>query len=386
MELSYPQLLANIYSENANAKDQLVHHDEPEEDISEYEQDSHDELENQEEFTRPAIRHTEGNVIVPKNTVHDTKLSIRAEKDISTLVFCVDSRFRDFAYPYVKNQDPFKQPGDTETISNVLSSASYFAFQPHRAIKNAVSVKIKTIEIPNTFYTFSAAYGNTTFTIQLRDSTGPTDFTASFTIPDGNYFTVDELAAQLQTTIRASLVATVQFSDFTVVYNANTNRITIASGNPNILFYPDFTASFTARPFTGGIAYNLGFLIKNTYTAYQQTYVAENAPDVLGFPYIYLQLNDWNVVEHQSTHHQYFSAFAKILLNVPKNTIAFDTNISNTVTKEYFFTQPTTISKLIVRLVDPFGNQLDLRGSNFSFSIEIKEILNMAMYEKLREL
>jgi len=68
---------------------------------------------------------------------------------------------------------------------------------------------------------------------------------------------------------------------------------------------------------------------------------------------------------------------------VPKGSVLYD-NGANTITKEYWFQQPTDITIIPVRISDPYDQTIDLSGMDFSFSLEIKEIRNAALHELIR--
>lgn len=376
MELNYQQILAKQYDEN-NAKNQFVYEQEyEEEDVDEHNAGREDDKEvvDEEEFNRFQPRHQLANITAPQKAFEDkTKLSYNHEKDVKTYVFNIDSRFRDYSLTsnrvnsafYTGNINP-----NADIDSFAPSISSHFMFRLGRMVKNAVSVKLTTIELPNVFYTFSAAYQNI---VLLLTVTG-TGITYIITIPEGNYSTPQLFASAIQSSI------TLQVPNFTVSYDVIKNKITIANTTP-VIFALNFTTTITT-PFNNGLGYNMGFNLL-TYSG-QTSYTAERVPDIIGTPYVYLALNDWNVVEHQSFSQQHFIAFAKILLTGDKPTIQFDTATSNTVTKKYNFLQPTNIELIEIKLIDPYGNILDMQGANFSMSIEIEEVLNMALYEKYR--
>ena len=73
----------------------------------------------------------------------------------------------------------------------------------------------------------------------------------------------------------------------------------------------------------------------------------------------------------------------KIIMTSAKYSILFD-NGANTLTKEYAFSQPTNLSAFPVRLSDPYDQTIDLNGMEFSFTMEIKEILDSSLYESIR--
>jgi hypothetical protein len=61
-------------------------------------------------------------------------------------------------------------------------------------------------------------------------------------------------------------------------------------------------------------------------------------------------------------------------------------NGSNTITKEYWFQQPTDITGFPVKLTDLYEYPVNLQGMNWSFTLEIKEALNPTVYEHIRSM
>lgn len=361
-QLSYHQLLAEAYEENA--RNLLVHPNEYEEDDQVEDHEQHDyekhELDNPEEFNQfHGDRGTEKILSKPSQPFDDkSKISIRYDKDIKSHVLNIDSRFRSYTNSTVSN--PYAE-----------SRSSNFVFRPQRTYKNIVSIRLSSLEFPNVFYAFTAARENITIGIRIAPAVSYTNVT----ITPGNYSTPSALASEVQTKLQAAYPA----ETFTVSYVAITNKITIANGNA---FDMDFTPSTVTTPFDNGLGHYLGY--RNlTYTG-ATSYIAESFPDIYGDTYVYLSINDYNVIEHQDFNHTSFGAFAKIQLNVAKNAMVFDQ--LNTMTKEYFFQQPSNVGVFNLRLIDTYGRELDLQGMNFSVTLELKEALNISLYEKLREI
>lgn len=359
-QLSYHQILADVYEENS--KNLLLQHQDYEgEDVDENEEQDYDnnELPNPEEFRKFAgNRGTEDHINKSGNAFDDkSKISVRYEKDVKTHVVNVDSRFRSYTSSSTTNQ--YEE-----------SKSSHFVFRPHRAYKNIISIKLSSLEFPNVMYTFSAARENITIGI----SQPPGNPYVNFTISPGNYSDSATLATAVEDAIQ------VTYPTISVNYNSVTNKITITDTNP---FDIDFTPSTNTLPFDNGLGHYLGF--RNLkYETGATSYTAESCPDIYGDTYVYLVVNDYSVIEHQDFNHTSFTALAKIQLNVAKNVMIFDQ--LNTTTKEYFFQQPTNVTQLRIRLLDTYGRELDLLGMNFSVTLELKEVVNHSLYEKMREL
>jgi hypothetical protein len=191
----------------------------------------------------------------------------------------------------------------------------------------------------------------------------------------------------------ATATATATVTDYLVDYNSITNKFIIYSPNSK-QFQLDFTPPTIREPYNNGLGYNLGFerlTYPDPYLApvviIPTSYTAESFPDLYGDSYVYLAINDYAVIEHQDFRQTFFPAFAKIMLPFDsKNQVVQDIDLLNVVQREYNFLQPINLQKLTVKLLDAYGNIIDLKGANWSFTLEIQEILNPSLYEKLRNL
>jgi hypothetical protein len=111
---------------------------------------------------------------------------------------------------------------------------------------------------------------------------------------------------------------------------------------------------------------------------------SESIVDTIDNNYIFLSLDpDWKVVTNQTLDKNLHFSFSKIIVNVDKGEMLYD-NGSNTLTKEYFFRQPTDIQTFLVKITDPYDQIINLNGMDFSFSLEFKEIINQELYETMR--
>ena len=89
--------------------------------------------------------------------------------------------------------------------------------------------------------------------------------------------------------------------------------------------------------------------------------------DITGDDYLFLKVNDWGYFDFFSQ-----KMFAKIIL-----TSGLDSpKIEDYVNKEFRFRQPININKLDIELVDYLGNTVQLGGFNWSFTLELKQIVN----------
>lgn len=377
MQKTYLDLLAEqdteARSDYVNPKDLLVEHNVFDQEV---EGDDHheDELDDQEEFQKFGGSHQEASYIGPQKlskTTHTT--AVDYDKAVQVHVISVDSRFR----------------------TNRSDANFDFLYKLVNQIKNVVSVRVSSIEIPNTWYTFSQYCGNTSFIVTvLSNAVGsPTELPFTVTIPEGNYSLDTNLNNCLQTVLMNALNVAVPEHNFTVTLSTITGLLTISSPYE---FSLDFSQGiFAGRSDNWGLGYNLGFRDSDflpppannptqRMTPDTTSITASMLPDVLGPNYIFLSLNpDWRTVEHSHPDHSNAAAFAKIIVDVNKNDTIYD-NGSNLITKTYTLKQPTNVNSLKVTLFDEYGQLVILKGGNVSITLEITEVQDSALYESLR--
>lgn len=362
--ITYQQLLAEVYEDNA--KNLLVQHNE---DVEDEERDPYEEhdydvnsLPDKEEFNKfHGDRNKPEHVIQPNGKEHNKY----KRPEVRTIVLNIDGAFRGNIVP----DTSVTCSGVSSEKQNPGTSSSHFTFLANKVYRNITTVKLTSMEFANTFYTFSANRGNTTFTI--NDGTS----TYSIEITDGNY-TPSELVGEIATALGTA------GSSVTISYSPTTHKFTFSNvGNTTITFPSNET-----NPYGNGIGYNLGFLNK-VYTTTSLTILESDVtPNTIQDSYVYLQINDWNLLEHQQYGQTYYSVFAKIQLTGAKNAIIFDNNYTNSSTKEYVFPQPVNLQKFEIRMLDAYGNTLDLRNGSFSMTLELQQVNSSAVYEDLRKL
>ena len=411
---TYHQLLAEVYEETAS--NLLVPDYHKEGDDEEVEADDHhpDELEDKEEFNKFVPRHEPSHMAPAPPKYKDlTTTSVTYSKQIRTQVINVDSRFR-------------FSPGDSSTN---------FLFKLPQPIKNVISVKLTSCEFPNSFYAFSYERGNTSFLMTYPSGSTDPQSTQVIIINDGNWDStnypsttalVTEVYRAINTTFTNALG--VAIGGLSVTVSSITGKVTISA---NQKFDINFRAgTFSSRMKDFGLGYNLGFtgtptLQKNIsagtsyvnnrttlaagnttfdYTSQTQQYsleprtpiataspgvytnvntiTGESILNVIDINYVYLKLNpDWKVAVHITPEHEQVFTFGKIILDQPKFQPCY--RVDN-ITKEYYLKTPIDISSFPVSVTDPYDQNIDLMGVDFSFSLEVQEVLDASLCEAMR--
>jgi len=242
----------------------------------------------------------------------------------------------------------FKQNYVIESTSDKCKNTK-FSFNMPTGFKNVISVKLSSFELPKHIYNISEALGNNTFTYNID-----TVNDVPFEIDEGRY-TADTLVAKLNADLPNS---------FTVSRDVASGKIDIAESNNNLQL------KFPAVRDRVNLGYLLGFTNK-TYAA-DTNHTAESLPKLeLDNEYYYFSFNDYQ----QSVNHNHFAVMNKNF--VTKNIFAklkdHESEENNTdyfVKKSYF--GPVTLNRVTFELLDKYGNALDLKGADYSFSVEIE--------------
>lgn len=294
---------------------------------------------------------------------------------------------------------------DSRFRTSCADPATAFQYQLEHPYKNIIRLRVASVEIPNMFYTFSKVKKNTTFIIKAFDILGIVR-QALIEIPDGNYNSqelMEEIQLQLDTKMRDEygifITITLNTINAKVTFTNNgvTNTpITEASVPTQSAkqFVVDFIASvcFKNRLHNFGLGYNLGYrckVYKSTnskldpitgLTTYSIT--GEGCLDTVGDTYLFLAMNDLHTVE-QKTNENYLQVLAKIIVREDKQAVIYDDG-GTLLANEIVFPSPVDLRVLNIKLLDPFGEIIDLCGMNFSFSLEITEVLNTRLYDFYR--
>lgn len=245
------------------------------------------------------------------------------------LIFSMDSRFRDHElYP----------------------NSGKFVCKLNYKIKNAIYIRLSSIELPNIYYTFTKVKDNISFIIKIINST------YTVTIPEGSY-TSELMLNVIQEQL--DLINNYKEQQLRIIFNEITSKTTIVNKN-NVSFELQF-ANTTEYPSLGK---SLGFI--NTNYLGKSLYISESVLNVIGDTYIFVKINDYGFTYHKN---QANNILAKIVLRKNKNYVTYDDE-SNLLTKTYTFAT-TNIDKIFVELLDPYLNVIDMVGQDFSFTLEI---------------
>jgi hypothetical protein len=398
--VTYQELLAEQYEESARdlLAFQQIDYDKELEDVGAYQQDTMDTyaVERPDEFnTFGGNRNTEEIISRPTDFNDKSKFSVRYNKDVKINTFNIDSRFRAYVNPSVISKNPAADNAPSELKnafnSTAVSLSSHFIFRIRRQIKNAISIKLSSLELPNTFANFSNARGNTSFGIRVKSSP-VNDFSIvnidSDDIPE--YIPNAKLLADaIQTQLR--LLPAAEFSQratFTCTVNDQGYIVIGNTSSVSIRYDLDFGYTPVELPLFEPLGILMGFkstVYSDVLINQSNSLTATYLPDLNTDDYIYLNINDYSTVIPQTINDTYFTVFAKIPVTVDKGQVIFDNDSNNSTNKTYRFLLPSNLQQFDIQLLDRAGEELTFDG-NYSMTLEVEEILNQSLYEKMREL
>lgn len=260
--------------------------------------------------------------------------------------------------------------------SNYFSSSSCnFQYVIPSEIKNVVSMRLASIEIPNAWYLFSHIKKNNVFKIVVEG------VTYTINIPDGNYDS-ESLQYFLNTTyfcdsdsdnclqyIRFSIDIRTFKSQFEIIDN-NDHSCKPCQLKFSLLFDEDANANCMNR-----FGWTIGFRYPQ-YCNIDKNIQSEGLFDGAGDRYIYMSLTDYqynnngtNIIGFDKSSMDE-DILAKIPMTNGKLSLIIDEG--NPLTKTRKYNGPVNINKLQIKILDKFGEVIDLNNMDFSFTLELE--------------
>ena len=322
---------------------------------------------------------------------------------------------------------------DRKTSKRVLSIDSLFRKNYHTTkstdfvyalpdpINKVTSIKISSIEFPNSWYAFSKENNSNSFIITLYNCPTPSDIildtydpviTHTIQIPEGNYRS-DLLVSSINN-IFSNIRNGLEYLYFdineinakclfrTKLTGDDKRNLYLSDSLPsNFYFTVDFTLpSLPTRPLYKNAGWMMGFkqpfyTIKNNtidpttiiddaqfkQSIYNWYLESESSYGSSVQNYIFLEIDDFN---RNSTANTFFSKtvndaylgnniMGRITVTSGMNTIVtMDGGNLLFKTREYF--GPIRLEKLHIRLIDKYGDAVNLEGNDFSFMLEIEQL------------
>jgi hypothetical protein len=318
---------------------------------------------------------------------------------------------------------------DTNTSVYVFNTAArndFFSTQSSHSTfdlpvdwKNVIQISLASANIPNVMFTFNNESGTNQIYIE-EDNTG---ISGIVTLPPGNYvpYSLHKLTQVLPES-QASFVDILTdcinnqlntFNRFKVSFNPSNYTITISNIENNfsmntIIKEPTDLCSIYShdiiREYIDGeyiidknkintVTYlqTMGYLMgyREIYYTGTKSYTSESIFNNVYSDYLYFSLDDFT--GSQTTSNTYGIISPNILAQgilgvIPINSalfaVTFDNN-SNYIYKKREYFGPVNISRISVKILNQKGNLVNLRGTEFSFALQVKTIYNLNKKSKI---
>jgi hypothetical protein len=323
-------------------------------------------------------------------------------RNIATKNFSIDTIFR-------------------ENYNNTISTD--FSFNLPYPIEKVISMRISAMELPNVWRSFSEIERTNTFKItvynfmELNLVTNSMDLILKrefrIEIPPGNYTSLN-----FENMINAYFLNTGKGLEYIV---CNIDQITTKTTfrafsytddgtnldpydptntiyySPEFYYTLDFSNDDENTPIYNKTGWMLGFK-KEFYTVNRSNqYIAvgllnlnnqmityygyldsESSYGSSVYPYVYLDIDEYQENNRNDSLYHFIgnslqisnNIIARISISSSQNTIIID-NGSDTVFKKRNYIGPITIDKLHIKLLNRFGNIINLLGNDYSFILEI---------------
>jgi len=307
------------------------------------------------------------------------------------------------------------------------TNSSDYTFNLPTPMQNVLSMKITAVEIPNFWYMFSSFKRNNEFTITVHNYKIKDNLQTRLVekmiypiiFPEGNYLNIDFVNF-----INAYFLNIGEGLNFIVVeIDINTGKTIFRARHkiddslmtspfdlntpyysPDFYFTLDFRIQDIERPIYKNFGWMLGYtkefylvlatnsfstyFIPNTLTPSNRIITfnayckSESSYGTSVYNYIFLDLDDNNTSFTSNEilsclSYSYINSnniIARITVNTSSNSINL-TSAADDISKKREYYGPVTISTLHIRLLDRFGEIIELNGSDFSFLIEITQVI-----------
>ena len=285
---------------------------------------------------------------------------------------------------------------DTRFRPNYYTSSSTdFSLTLPVRIKNAVSMRIASIEIPISWYVVAKYWGNSFFKIEWGDN-GDGTFANNYTvtIPDGNYelfwqaaTEATDLASTINTFMHANGDPILQHIIFNVDRTSGRSGFAWKPGSPYST--QNFKISFSIdengnSDFSTILQFRLGWLLGFRVGFYEGlSIVSEGICYMKGPRYAFISINDFN----NSVSNYFISAFSSSLLQkdiIARINLTYiqqqqgvyqtgqDDGLSTQINRQRSYFGPVDIERLEIKLLDEFGRIIDLNNMDWSMALTME--------------
>jgi hypothetical protein len=279
-------------------------------------------------------------------------------------------------------------------------------FQLKEPLNNIISMQLVAFDLPRMWYTFSKHLNNVTMKINLYNLASIPEVKETITLPDGNYNS-DDFASTINNIFNDNPYLNILLCNVDIVTGKTVITVnSTASNSPynssgtaySPTFYYELIFVDDTQDIRTALGWYMGFrkkkyIVTKSDAFISYTYSPSSTNSFEGYiqseacftsnleNYLYLDVNDFNnnynanSVVAQSNYSSFIcqSVLGRITLNtVPFTTISNNKSDMIYKSREYF--GPVRIHKLMVRLLNKFGQPVKMLQNDYSFVLEFKQL------------
>jgi len=244
-------------------------------------------------------------------------------------------------------------------------------------IKNVVSLRLASIEIPNSWYLFSSKKENNFFQIEINNNGIKTVY--DIIVPDGNY-DITTLVDYLNNNYfyNSGTTNDLQYIEYLIDPYSSKSKFQLTGLYPSnfsftLIFIKDIDINVNITNTFGWI---IGFRLA-TYKSINDFIISEGIFDAGGDRYIYVSIDDYQyntntlniVCFDNSVMEEHI--IAKIPMVNGKLSLIIDDN-SSPLTKTRKYNGPVNIRNLFIKILDQYGEIIDLNNMDYSLTLELE--------------
>jgi hypothetical protein len=257
--------------------------------------------------------------------------------------------------------------------ANSTSSTDCF-FTLTYTLKNVVGLRLLSVELPESIYLVSSTLMSNWFYIWVP----ATDISGNIFIPEGCY---DAISISL--TLENAINNTLGVTDFKVFIDPISKRTTISHKldyDFELSLYNPNSDVCKSIKFEQSLGWILGY--RHRLYSNDGSYTSEGLFSAAPLEYMFFSLNDYNFNNSSSVVVQLYENYIEenILAKIPYTNnnfqILFDGS-SEVLSPHRQFYGPVDIKKFAMKLLNKFGQVVDINCMDFSFTLEIEMIYDI---------
>lgn len=269
------------------------------------------------------------------------------------------------------------------------TSACDFQYTIPSEIKHVVSMRLASVELPNTWYLFSRRNKSNYFYLSVYDPLSDETLDVTITIPDGSP-DIDNIATYLNTTYFYNSGRMDALSLFIFNIDESTFKTTFSfysgENTTGIVYSIKFVDDLNVNMMTT-FGWIMGFRLA-AYNNIATSITSEGMFDAAGDRYIYVAVNDYQKNNNALNMVCFDNSIMEedIIGKIPVTTgkLSIIITESNALVKTRKYNGPVNIRNLHVRLLDKFGEILDLNNMDFSFTLEFEILYEKFNFQDMR--